>query len=49
LEAHHLGANNVLLKAEERVILGYLEIKALSAVLLSILETLAMGKDKSST
>jgi hypothetical protein len=49
LEVHSTGTNQVLLKAEERVILGYIELKAVSRALSSMLENLASGAKKSST
>ena len=49
LEVHSSGTNQVLLKAEERVILGYMELKAVGNALASMLENLASSTEKSST
>ncbi|MBH0015640.1 MULTISPECIES: hypothetical protein [unclassified Pseudoalteromonas] len=49
LEVHSLDNNKVLLKAEERVIFGYIELKAVGKALASMLENLASSSEKSST
>jgi hypothetical protein len=49
LEVHPSNSNQVLLKAEERVILGYIELEAVGKALSSMLENLASSAEKSST
>jgi len=49
LEVHSSNTEHVLLKAEERVILGYLELKAVGNALSSMLESLASSVENSST
>jgi len=49
LEVHSSDSNQILLKAEERVILGYIELEAVGKALSSMLENLASGAEKSST
>jgi hypothetical protein len=49
LEVHSSNNDKILLKAEERVILGYLELKAVSNALTSMLENLASSVENSST
>jgi len=49
LEVHSSNSAHVLLKAEERVILGYLELKAVGNALSLMLENLASSVENSST
>jgi len=49
LEVHSSNTDQILLKAEERVIFGYLELKAVGNALSSMLENLASSVESSST
>ena len=49
LEVHSSDTKQVTLKAEERVILGYFELKAVGKALSLMLENLATSVDKSNT
>ena len=49
LEVHSSNNVQILLKAEERVVLGYLELKAVGSALSSMLENLASSVENSST